>query len=129
MFGYLKVISREERGKGGGELVTFVDLHMQIFLSMRKNFLHLFWLYLLHCLLEACLILSFIMETQEVRHPFPFSPKIFSLCCQFYILKILVNILCFIREKSYWISILISLSKLTRKILKDRLSSGDRMAL
>ena len=113
----------------GGELVTLADLRMQIFLSIRKSFLHLFWLYLLHCLLEACLTLSFMMETQRVRHPFHFSPNIFSLCCQFYILKILVNILCFIREKSYWISTLISLSKLMRKILEDRFSSGERIAL
>ena len=69
------------------------------------------------------------METQEVRHPFHFSPNIFSLSCQFYILKIPVHIVCFIREKSYWISTLISLSKLMRKILKDLLSSGERMVL
>ena len=113
----------------GGELVTLADLRMQIFLSIRKSFLHLFWLYLLHCLLEACLTLSFMMEIQRVRHPFHFSPNIFSLCCQFFILKILVNIVCFIREKSYWISTLISLSKLMRKFLKDLLSSGERMVL
>ena len=66
-----------------------------------------------------------MMETQEVRHPFHFSPNIFSLSCQFYILKIPVNIVYFIREKSYWISTLISLSKL----LEDLLSSGERMVL
>ena len=125
MFGYLVVIF----GEKGGELVTLADLRMHIFLSIRQSFLHLFWLYLLHCLLEACLTLSFMMETQRVRHPFHFSPNIFSLCCQFYILKILVNIVCFIREKSYWISTLISLSKLMRKILEDRFSSGERIAL
>ena len=36
-----------------------------------------------------------------------------------------MNIVCFIREKSYWISTLISLSKL----LEDLLSSGERMVL
>ena len=65
----------------------------------------------------------------RVRHPFHFSASIFSLSCQFYILKIPVNIVCFIREKSYWISTLISLSKLMRKFLKDLLSSGERMVL
>ena len=70
-----------------------------------------------------------MMETQEVRHLFHFSPNIFSLYCQFYILKIPVHIVCFIREKSYWISTLISLSKLMRKILKYLLSSGERMVL
>ena len=70
-----------------------------------------------------------MMETQDVRHLFHFSPNIFSIFCQFYILKIPVNIVCFIREKSYWISTLISLSRLMRKILKDLLSSGERMVL
>ena len=92
-------------------------------------FLTFFWLYLLNCSLETCFILSSMMETQEVRHPFHFSPNIFSLSCQFYILKIPVHIVCFIREKSYWISTLISLSKLMRKILKDILSSGERTVL
>ena len=112
-----------------GEFVTLVDLNMQISFFSYVNISYIFWLYLLNCSLETYLILSSMMETQEVRHPFHFSPNIFSLSCQFYILKIPVNIVWFIREKSYWISTLISLSKLMRKILKDLLSSGERMVL
>ena len=84
---------------------------------------------MLHCPLETCLILSSVVEIQEVGHPFHFSRSIFSLSCQFYILKILVTIVCFIREKSYGTSTLISLSKVLRKIPKDSLSSEERMVL
>ena len=116
-------------GEKGGIRNPCGPAHANLFLFKRKYFLHSFWLYLLNCSLETCFILSSMMETQEVRHPFHFSPNIFSLSCQFYILKIPVHIVCFIREKSYWISTLISLSKLMRKILKDLLSSGERMVL
>ena len=112
-----------------GEFVTLVDLHIQISFFPCVKISYIFWLYLLRCLLETCLILISVMDTQEVWHPFHFPPNIFSLSCQLYTLKILVNIVCFIREKSYWISTLISLSKLMRKIPKDRLSSGERMVL
>ena len=106
-----------------------MDLHIQISFFPCVKISYIFWLYLLRCLLETCLILISVMDTQEVWHPFHFPPNIFSLSCQLYTLKILVNIVCFIREKSYWISTLISLSKLMRKIPKDRLSSGERMVL
>ena len=115
-------------GEKGGTS-TCKPPHANLFLFIRKYFLHFFKLYLLNCSLETCLILSSMMEKQEVRHLFHFSPNIFSLFCQFYIFKILVNIVCFIREKRYWISTLISLSKLMRKILKYLLSSGERMVL
>ena len=107
----------------------FLARRGKIFFFSYVNISYIFWLYLLNCSLETCLILSSMMETQEIRHLFHFSPNITSLFCQFYILKIPVNIECFIREKSYWISTLISLSKLMRKILKYLLSSGERMVL
>ena len=116
-------------GEKGGIRKLGGPPHANLFLSMRKNFLQFFWLYLLHCPLETCLILSSVMEIQEVGHPFHFSLNIFSLSCQFYIHKILVTIVCFIREKSYGTSTLISLSKHLRKILKDCLSSEERMVL
>ena len=86
-------------GEKGGIRKPGGPPHANLFLSMRKNLLHFFWLYMLHCPLETCLILSSVVEIQEVERPFHFSRSIFSLSCQFYILKILVTIACFIRKK------------------------------
>ena len=57
-------------GGDGGIHKTCGSPHANLFLSMRKNFLHFFWLELLHFPLETCLILSSVMEIQEVGHLF-----------------------------------------------------------
>ena len=115
-------------GEKGGIRNPCGSPHANLFLSMRTNFLHFL---ALPVTLPAWNLFDSQFCDGDTRGvtPFHFSPKIFSLSCQFYTLKILVNIVCFIREKSYWISTLISLSKLMRKIPKDRLSSGERMVL
>ena len=67
-------------------------------------------------------------DTGGTTH-FHFSPNILSLSCQFYILKILVTIVCFIKAKS----VLHKYIDLTVRAYEEnsmhRLSSGERMDL
>ena len=51
-------------GEKGGIRNPCRPPHGNLFLFIRKNFLYFFWLYLLNCPLETCLILSSMMETQ-----------------------------------------------------------------
>ena len=83
------------------------------FSIMCKNFLNF-----LHYNTTCLRLVWFLVIWQRHRRcdTFHFSANIFSLSCQIYIHMILGNSVCFIKENSYCISVLILLSKLMRKV-------------
>ena len=118
-------------GEKGG-FMTLLNVNMYIKLISFFPFVKISYMFsALPVTLPAWNLLDFQYydgDTGGTTH-FHFSPNILSLSCQFYILKILVTIVCFIKAKS----VLHKYIDLTVRAYEEnsmhRLSSGERMDL